>query len=165
MIIQTNTKEKKEYKFTDVKLELPLSNTSEHVQMGVDPGTTRLGLAYIWRNICHIYEVKIVRNPDAVVRILLMQDIMSECLQMFDFAPLMVIEGSSFGEHYRQVELAEIRASAVLWAIKHGVRPKIVPPSSIRKQVLGSAKLRPEIQWDLQEYPNAANALACAYYS
>ena len=165
MILSQTKNEYKDYSIVDIKLEPPLSNTSERVLMGVDPGTTKLGLAYLWRNVCHIYEIKIKRNCDPVVRILLNQEIMSKCLRMFDFAPLMVIEGSSFANNYRQVELAEIRASSVLWAIQHGVKPSIIPPSSIRKKVFGSAKLRAEVEWDLREYPDAASALACAYYS
>lgn len=165
MILSQTKNEYKDYSIVDIKLEPPLPNTSEHVLFGVDPGTTKLGLAYLWRNVCHIYEIKIKRNCDPVVRILLNQEIMSKCLRMFDFAPLMVIEGSSFANNYRQVELAEIRASSVLWAIQHGVKPSIIPPSSIRKKVFGSAKLRAEVEWDLREYPDAASALACAYYS
>jgi hypothetical protein len=84
---------------------------------------------------------------------------------MFDYAPLMVIEGSSFSNNYRQTELAEVRASATLWAISHGMKPSIVPPLSIRKKVFGDAKLRAEVEWNLREYPNAASALACAYFS
>lgn len=156
----------KNYSIIDVRIEPPLpNNQSEHVRMGVDPGTTKLGLAYLWRNVCHIYEIKINRSPNPVSRILLNQEIMSKCLLFFDFAPLMVIEGSSFANNYRQVELAEVRASSVLWAINHGIKPSIIPPSSIRKQVLGSAKLRAEVEWDLREYPDAASALCCAYFN
>ena len=154
----------KNYDISDIKITPPLPVTSEHVLLGVDPGTTKLGLAWIWRNICHIYEIKIIRSPDPVVRILLTQEIMSKCFLMFDYAPLMTIEGSSFGNNYRQVELAEVRASAVLWAINQGIKPSIVPPLSIRKKVFGDAKLRPETEWYLREFPNAASALACAYF-
>jgi Holliday junction resolvasome RuvABC endonuclease subunit len=165
MILQQMTLNYKLYIVENIKIEPPLPNTSQHVLFGVDPGTTKLGLAYLWRNVCHIYEIKIIRSHDAVARILLMQDIMSECLTFFDYAPLMIVEGSSYGKNFRQVELAEVRASAVLWAIDHGIKPSIIPPSSIRKQVLGSAKLRAEVEWDLRNYPNAASALCCAYFS
>jgi hypothetical protein len=49
-------------------------------------------------------------------------------------------------------------------AIQKGIKPSIIPPMSIRKQVLNNAKLRPETEWDLREYPNAASALCCAYF-
>lgn len=150
----------------EVRIEPPLpNNTSEHVRFGVDPGTTKMGLAFIWRSSCHIFEVKITRSDNPVVRILLVHEIMDKCFTMFDYAPLMVIEGSSFANNYRQTELAEIRASAALWAVGHGIKPSIIPPLSIRKAVFGSAKLRAETEWDLREYPDAASALACAYFS
>jgi hypothetical protein len=164
-ILQQTKNEYMDYSIIDVKMEPPLPNVSQHVLFGVDPGTTKLGLAYLWRNVCHIYEIGIKRNSNPVIRILLNQEIMSKCLKMFDYAPLMIVEGSSYGKNFRQVELAEVRASAVLWAIDHGIKPSIIPPSSIRKQVLGSAKLRAEVEWDLRNYPNAASALCCAYYS
>ena len=164
-IIQQTKKEYKNYSIIDIKVEPPLpDNTSDHTRFGVDPGTTKFGLAYLWRNVCHIYQVSIRRNPDPVVRILLTQEIMSECLKMFDYAPIMIIEGSSYGKNYRQTELAEVRASAVLWAISKGITPKIIPPLSIRKQVFGNAKLRAEVEWELCEYPDATTALSCAYF-
>ena len=168
MILQQTKKEYKNYSIIDLRIESPCINVSDHVLFGCDPGTTKFGLAYLWKSICHIYEIRIIRSSDPVVRILLTQEIMSNCFFMFDYAPLMVIEGSSFASNYRQVELAEVRAAAVLWAIQYGIKPSIVPPMSIRKQVFGSAKLRAEVEWDLREYPreypNAASALACAYF-
>jgi Holliday junction resolvasome RuvABC endonuclease subunit len=164
MIIQQKRTHFKNYSIIDLKIEPPIPNTSEHNLFGVDPGTTKFGLAYLWKSVCHIYEVDIIRSPDPVVRILLAQEILGECFKMFDYAPLMTIEGSSF-KGYRQTELAEVRASAVLWAIQHGIKPTIIQPLSIRKKVFGSAKLRAEVEWDLREYPDAASALACAYFS
>jgi Holliday junction resolvasome RuvABC endonuclease subunit len=153
----------KNYSIIDLKIEPPIPNTSEHNLFGVDPGTTKFGLAYLWKSVCHIYEVDIIRSPDPVVRILLAQEILGECFKMFDYAPLMVIEGSSF-KGYRQTELAEVRASVALWAVSHGIKPTIIQPLSIRKKVFGSAKLRAEVEWDLREYPDAATALSCCYF-
>jgi hypothetical protein len=164
MILQQTKKEYKNYSIIDLRIEPPVINISQHVLYGIDPGTTKLGLAFLWKSMCHIYEIRIIRNSDPVVRILLTQEILSECFKMFDYAPLMVIEGSSF-KGFRQTELAEVRASAVLWAIQKGIKPIIIQPLSIRKKVFGSAKLRAEIEWDLREYPDAAAALSCAYYS
>lgn len=150
------------YIVEDIKIEPPFPITSDHVLFGVDPGTTKFGLAYLWRSVCHIYEIMVIRKDDPVERILLTQDILSECFHTFDYAPLMTIEGSSFNG-YRQTELAEVRASTVLWAVAHGIKPRIVPPTSIRKMVFGTAKTKAEDLWnDLP--PDAASALACAYY-
>jgi hypothetical protein len=164
MILQQTKKEYKNYSITDLKIEPPIINVSQHVLYGCDPGTTKLGLAYLWKSVCHIFEINIMRSPDPVVRILLAQEVLGECFKMFDYAPLMTIEGSSF-KGYRQTELAEVRASVALWAVSHGIKPTIIQPLSIRKKVFGSAKLRAEVEWDLREYPDAASALACAYFS
>lgn len=162
MILQQTKKDYKNYSIEELKIEPPLINLSEHVLFGCDPGTTKMGLAWLWKNICHIFEIKIIRDDNPVNRILLVQDILKECLHFYDYAPLMVIEGSSFSG-YREVELAEIRASVVLWAIAHGIKPSIIPPLSIRKSVFGSAKIRAETIWS-ELPPDAASALACAYF-
>lgn len=162
-IIQQTKKDYKVYTVEHIKIEPPLPVTTEHVVMGVDPGTTKLGLAYIWKSICHVYEVSIVRDDNPLIRILLTQDILSECLFMFDYAPIMIIEGSSFNG-YRQTELAEVRTSAALWAINKGIKPYFVNPLTIRKSVFGNGKIKAEEQW-AELPPDAASALACCYYA
>jgi hypothetical protein len=162
-ILEQTNKNYNGYSIIDVKIEPPLPVTTEHVLFGIDPGTTKMGLAFLWKNICHVFEIQIVRSDDAVVRILLVHELLDKCFAMFDYAPLMTIEGSSYGNAYRQVELAEVRASAVLWALKYGIKPSIVPPLSIRKGVFGSAKLTAEFGWK-ELPPDAASALACAYF-
>lgn len=164
-ILQTMRFDHKLYTVDDVRIEPPFpNNVSEHCRFGIDPGTTKMGLAYLWRTICHVYEVKIIRSPDAVARMLLTQDILSECFRMFDYAPLMTIEGSSFGNNYRQTELAEVRTAAVLWAINHAITPIVIPPLKIRKNVFGNGKMKAEDVWT-ELPPDAASALACAYFS
>lgn len=76
------------------------------------------------------------------------------------------IEGASFGDVYRQVELAEIRASAVLWSIEKFYPEDVflVPPSKIRKKVFGNGSIIGKDVWKKQLSPDAADALACAYY-
>lgn len=164
-IIESNQYHYPEYSIFHVKIEPPLpNNLYDHVRFGVDPGTTKLGLAYLYKDTAHIYEIKITRDDDPVARILLHQRIMSQCFFMFDADPVMVIEGTIYGRH-REAELSEIRASSVLWAIDHQVEPMIVHPLTIRKAVFGNAKLKAEIEWEMKEFPDAASALACAYAS
>lgn len=151
------------YSIYEQKINAPFPILDSRLVIGFDPGTTHVGIATVWRNVLHIYEVKIERDPDPVKRILLTQAILSDCCRMFDYAPIMIIEGSSFGSNYRQTELAEVRASAVLWAVSHKIQPRIIPPLTIRKTVFGSAKIKAEETW--KDFPpNAASALACAYY-
>lgn len=153
------------YSITELKIDPPIQIMHDTNLFGVDPGTVHLGLAFIWRSSCHIFEAKINRSSDPVERICITQEIMRKCFTLYEYTSLMVIEGSAFSSGYRQVELAEVRAAAVLWAIEHNIKPTIVTPTHIRKVVFGSAKLRAEVEWNLRDHPNAASALACAYYS
>jgi hypothetical protein len=135
---------------------------SERMLFGLDPGTVHMGFAQAWRSFIYIYEIEMKRNPDAVQRIIDVHTILSACSTWFDYAPLAVIEGASFGSTHRQVELAEIRTSAVWWFKNHNATVKIVPPKTIRKLVFESGNVKAEDVWT--ELPaNSAAALACAY--
>lgn len=144
-------------------VEPPLPITNDGMFIGYDPGTTRMGIATIWRKIVTIYEVNTARDDDAVKRILKTQALLSQCIYLFDHNSIMVIEGSSFSKNFREAELAEVRASAVLWAIDHGATPSIIQPNSIRKRVLGNGKTKADEVWG-EFAPDATSALACAYY-
>src|SRR4030043_165946 len=91
MILQQTKKEYKNYSIIDLRIEPPRINVSDHVLFGCDPGTTKFGLAYLWKNICHIYEIKIIRSSDPVVRILLTQEIMSIVFFCLIFAHLWLL--------------------------------------------------------------------------
>jgi len=165
MEIVTETHRKSKYGFDiyELKISPPFPISVNQNVFGFDPGTVHVGIATIWKNVVHIYEVTQARSKDPVERVLMAQDILSECCRMFDFSPIMIIEGSSFGSNFRNTELAEVRASSILWAVTHGVKPRVIPPLSIRKVVFGTAKIKAEETWtDIP--PNAASALACAYY-
>ncbi len=162
-IIETQTKDFAEFSIQELKIAPPFPEIiADRTWFGVDPGTTRLGLAFLWRSVCHIFEIKMIRNENVVLRVLRMQEIMGLCFHMFDYAPLMIIEGSSYSG-FREVELAEIRASAILWAIEHGIEPTVIPPKKIRKKVFGNGNTKADEVWSNLP-PNAASALACAYY-
>ena len=144
-------------------MEFPIQNMC----LGCDPGSVNLGLALIHQYLspyAELYQIKTTRLPDAVDRIRNIQYILSDCILSFSFKPLAIIEGASFGDRYRQVELAEIRASMALWCLDKGMEVSIVPPQTIRKQVFGSAKIKAHEQWkELEKYKDAAAALSCAY--
>lgn len=163
IISDSHRKSKYGFSIYELKIKPIFPIFSDRNIFGFDPGTVHIGIATVWRNVIHLYEVTLVRSPNPVERIIMTQTVLSECCSMFDYAPCMVIEGSSFGSNFRNTELAEVRASAVLWAVDHKVIPIIVPPMTIRKGVFGSAKKRAEEEWDKLP-PNAASALACAYY-
>jgi len=151
-------------KFRKIHIEPPMPlPANDRCVFGYDPGTTRMGVACLWRTYLTVYEVETVRSPDPVVRIVTNQSILNTCAKLFSYSPIMIIEGSSFGNNFRQVELAEVRASAVLWALQHNIVPKIVPPTTIRKAVFGNGKTKADEIWK-ELPPNAGAALSCAYY-
>lgn len=151
-------------KIVEYKIDPPLSIPGTGMFIGYDPGTTHVGIAVIWKKSVMIYEVKLTRDESAVDRILMAQSILSRCIYLFEYNALMVIEGSSFSKNFREAELAEVRASAVLWAVAHGVTPSIIQPNSIRKRVFGNGKTKADAVWT-ELAPDAASALACAYYA
>lgn len=147
-----------------IKIQILLDREySNSTMFGVDPGTVHLGLASIWKNNANIFEITMPRRTTAIDRLHSICKLMDECFGVFDADSLGVIEGASYGDRYRQVELAEIRMAATVWFERYSIYSIVVPPTTIRKQVMGGGKIKPETVWT--ELPsNAANALACAMY-
>lgn len=152
-----------------IKIPLTMPINSYAMSVGIDPGSVNMGIAVIEGNLddpyAILYQIKMERNPDPIERIKLAYEVMNSCIWWFSFPMLATIEGSAFSEHYRQTELAEIRASVALWCVQKGFQTKIVPPLTIRKKVFGNAKVLPtEIWQDLKDTPDACQALCCAYF-
>lgn len=143
---------------------LPDSRVRQH--FGVDPGTVNIGLAEFGRaNIITAFQIKMKRENDAVDRVKNFYAVMSECFHSFIIPSFMVIEGASYGDRYRQVELAEVRASAIFWGIHKQINSvRVYPPQSIRKLVFGSAKK--SVKNFYEGIPlDCGAAIACAYAS
>jgi len=139
------------------------------MSVGIDPGTTNMGIAviegYMDNPYAVLYQIKMERDSDPIERMKLAQDIMNQCIFYYHSPMVATIEGSAFSEHYRQTELAEIRAAVALWLVDKGFPTKIVNPMTIRKKVLGNGKLHPDEVWtELKDVPDACQALCCAYY-
>lgn len=134
----------------------------ERTQFGIDPGTTNLGLAILYPKTVQLYKIKMIRLTKALDRMLEIQHILTRCIGWFGYEPLAIIEGAAFAGAYRQVELAEQRASMALWFHRFGVDVEIVPPNTIRKQVFGHG--RTKNPWSNLD-DNLAAAIGCAYYS
>lgn len=148
---------------TEYEFSLP-TNVKTQV-FGVDPGTTHIGLAYVWKNCGRAWEIKMPRLSSASERVQQMQTIMSAVLNYRDYSPIAVIEGASFADKYRQVELAEIRAAAILWFMSHGSTVSnilLFPPQTIRKRVFGSGKIKAHDIWK-NVSADAAAALSCCF--
>ena len=152
--------------FYEIGIDIPVSSGT---YIGIDPGTVHLGIAQVNQFKSMVWEITLIRNPNPVIRILDMKDILQSVLYMNNsYIPTHVtIEGVSFADTYRQVELAEQRAATVIYLkeLFSSIQEiRIVAPNSIRKKVFGNGKTKAQDVWkDIP--PNAASALACAYYS
>jgi len=151
-----------------IKIQLPIPINQFIMSVGIDPGSANMGVAVIegWLDSPYavVYQIKMERSGDPIERMQLAQDIMSQCVFYYRSPMVATIEGSAFSEHYRQTELAEIRAAIALWCVSKGFTTKIVNPGTIRKAVLGNGKAKPHEVWtNLAHIPDAAQALACAY--
>jgi Holliday junction resolvasome RuvABC endonuclease subunit len=149
------------------KVELPVPIQGFHQSIGVDPGTTHLGIAviegYMDNPYAYLFQVDIERQDNPINRIKEAQNIMSDCVNWYHLPNYATIEGASFANNYRQVELAEVRASIALWCLSKGFETVIVPPTTLRKGVLGSGKAIPHEVWTGLP-PDAVQALVCAYF-
>jgi Holliday junction resolvasome RuvABC endonuclease subunit len=134
--------------------------------LGFDPGTTNLGIAVIEPEVnshATLFQIKLVRRKDAIERMRGIQYLMWDCINWLSYKYKAVIEGASFGNPYRQVELAEVRATIALWCLDRG-ESMIIPPNTIRKAVFGNGKIKAHEVWENLP-PDAAAALSCAYYA
>ena len=131
---------------------------------GFDPGTVNMGIACV-NSIPNVtillYQVKIKRGDTVLDRILATQDIFTRCRMVIHPNAEVVIEGASYGAKFRQVELEDIRAAAVMWFHRYGIESHVVPPNSIRKSVFGSGKIKNP--WS-NVSDDIAAALGCAFY-
>jgi len=159
--IDYQTKNGVECKIEKLEIESPLP-LSKPMSIGIDPGTKKLGIAALDEK-AYLFQIEIDRPSDPVVRMIAIREILSYCVNWHEYNTMLCIEGASYGSRYREAELSEVRATAVWWGLRYGFDVVIKPPKSIRKVVLGSGKLKPQDVWSNLP-PDAANALACAYY-
>jgi len=129
--------------------------------IGVDPGTVHLGICVLWETRITLYQVSITRSANPIIRMQDAQQIMGECIHAHPYTAVMCIEGASFADKYRQVELAEMRASIAWWGLNKKFRIEILPPNSIRKIVFNNGKLKAHEVWENIPQDCAA-ALSCA---
>src|SRR3989304_6247246 len=131
--------------------------------VGLDPGTRHIGLAQITLKYAHLWELTIPRENITEGRLHQIWRILSQYL---NDTKIFVIEGASYADKYRQVELQDIRCGATAWAMNRlgKIEVQIIPPLTIRKTVFGSGKIKNP--WKEIGIPdNAAAALGCALYA
>lgn len=156
------------YKVHSLSVVSPIQPTDFCMHLGIDPGTTNLGIAVVDATLgtpeVKLWQIKLDRLDNPVDRIQQVQSILSMCMPYSYYNNMLaVIEGASYADRYRQVELAEQRASIALWCLSKGYKAQIVPPNTIRKKVFGNGRIKAQDVWT--NIPaDAANALACCYY-
>jgi len=136
----------------------------EVIKYGIDPGTVNLGVAYVHPtpNVAvMLYQIKLERADTMIGRILSVQNALTQCKLLLQPSAKAIIEGASFGNKFRQVEMAEVRAGIGMWFYRSKIEVQVVPPLTIRKQVFGSAKIKNPWE-DLPD--DVAAAMGCAYY-
>lgn len=156
-------------KLTLWEIDPPIPKKSRHL-FGFDPGTTHLGIAWTTRNGIIVAQIELEREKNPIKRMICVHTILNHLLpsmQLTRQCATSVVEGSSFGDNFRQVELAEVRSSLAWWLMFNEIGTVyIIPPLSIRKAVFGSAKLKAQDVWDNTDIPNdALAALSCLYYA
>lgn len=138
--------------------------------IGVDPGTVNYGLTVLdvptAKYIVYqasIYQIKFnERKKNPLDRVHSLYSVLEE-IEISKYPKSVIIEGASYGDKYRQAELAEIRMGTALWFDAKGSVCHVVSPNSIRSHVFGSAKIKAHEYWkELEKYPDAAASLSCA---
>ena len=135
----------------------------ETMFVGIDPGTSKLGIAVINETTINLFQVDIDRPKNPITRMKLMREIFAKCVNSYKYNTVLVIEGSAFSKAYREAELSEVRATAVWWGLGNGFDVFMFQPNTIRKVVFGNGKTKAQDAWKSLP-PDAANALACAWY-
>lgn len=152
---------------TKFVIEPPIELASPFIHIGFDPGTVNLGLAFLFpfeRPCGILYQIELERNKNPVSRIATLDNILKYHCETVTALSHAVVEGASYGNAWRQVELAEARTVFIQWCKRRGIKVKVVSPTSIRKGVFGNGKIHADKVWT--NIPaDVAAALSCAYYS
>lgn len=155
------------------KINLPDVTAVAHTHhtdfFGYDPGTSHCGIAWTNGHFVTVAQVELERTADSIQRMndlqQLLMDLSISVMGLRPFA-IHVIEGASFSDKFRQVELAEARTTIRWWAER--MKPgsyRIIPPNTIRRQVFGNGRMPAQNYWDADIPNDALAALSCLYYA
>lgn len=155
--------EKKVYEFGKVEtVRIRLDNDRD--SLGIDPGIRNMGIAKMYANgTGTLHQIKFTYDKDVskLERMLQVWYAQSALTGVFTPNTTVIIEDSSYNQHFHQVKLAEMRAAAILFYYRYNLHPLVIPPKKIRKHVFGSGKIK---GWDIGLPPDAEAALVCALY-
>lgn len=156
--------------FRDVdytRLEINMSRHWERGHIfGIDPGQRNMGFTKLEQDsLAVVWQLHLPQINDPVHRMHFVRSLISWLAPRHNPDTCVVVEGASFGSVHGQVPLAEVRAACVFAFQRAKVR--IVPPSTIRKEVFGSGRRKAADVWPKLAvlYPDAVASLGCALYS
>lgn len=112
--------------------------------IGVDPGTEFGITIFPWQGHVLSLSGKLRDMPGELHRgyttFHIMKNILLDRLISVNHTSV-VVEGASFGDTYGQVKLAENRAGFCIGALEMQAMLHVVPPATIRKEVLGHGRV------------------------
>jgi len=146
----------------------PIDFEEKGIYLGFDPGTTHLGIAVLdtcsGNPECTLFQIDLKRSDDAVTRSDTTYRLLSLCVNWYCYPMYACIEGAAFSKAYRQAEMGEVRGAAIIWCKQHEFETRLGDPLVVRKEVFGNGRTKADQVWT--NIPaDAANALACAYFS
>jgi len=178
-VLRQKTTEHQSWKVEEYAIIPPIPLISFKEWISADPGTTNMGLAKLYsvdeRDCATLWQIKMIREENMLDRLTTAGLIVRFCfdLKLHSYRtkhPILIIEGASYGNNFRQVELAEQRAAIALWGYDKLQTILVVPPLTVRETVFGSGKIKAHEAWQLAGIPkskqpnDALAALSCAYY-
>lgn len=130
-------------------------------RFGVDPGIRNMGFAKVRNETAFIHQISFIQETDTFKRMMLVWKALGMLTGVVSYHPHLVVEAASYNNHFGQVQLAEMRAAAILYFWRYEISPLVIPPKKVRKAVLGDAKLK---GFGIGLPPDAEAALVCALY-
>lgn len=165
--------------FVDISDIFHSANTSLAARkfnyIGFDPGTVNFGMAYLPcpppdkpQRIARVFQIKLFRHitmPERIANVICLLDGIFFANPLGD-DHICTIEGAAFGKQFRQIELAEQRATQAMWLMRRSCAILVPSIQTIRKVVFGAGKIKAQDAWKdiLPKAPDGASALACALF-
>ena len=134
-----------------------------HDAIGVDPGRN-FGVGILYNKKLTVYWGKFPKQDEDYRYSLLVSNFVQDWIPEYACSITRIaIEGPSFGSHFKQVMLEDVRVGFWLGFQGIGKETIYVPPQTARKQVFGDGRIKASDLW-LSINKNAADAVAIALY-
>ena len=153
--------------------DLQITSPKFDTKIGIDPGTTNVGIAVISDGI-DCFELTFPSERLAIPRVVRIRLALTDLV--YGYQPLwdklsqsrnmlVSVEASAYSMRFRNTELAEGRITQAMWFVDNfHLSPEqciFLTPQAVRKSVFGNGKTKAETVWP-EIKPDAASALAVA---